>query len=64
MKTPCEGSDCGCPVHSGHAMCNNRSVVTLYRIDMEDRTGTQMCDACASDAMDSGLFTDEKRRTR
>lgn len=30
-----------------------------YTESMEDNTGTRFCDACASDCMGSGLFTDE-----
>lgn len=59
----CECSDPGCPKHPQVSECaaadGKKSVMTLYRIDMEDRTGTDMCSECASDATDSGLFTDE-----
>lgn len=57
--TLCGCSDPGCPVHPGKSLCPNRADTTLYRVDMEDETGTMMCEACASDAFDSGLFTDE-----
>jgi len=30
--------------------------VTVYRSDMEDRTGTPMCNGCANDALESGVF--------
>lgn len=53
----CECSDPGCPVHKGQSKCSFVGrTTTLFRIDMEDRTGTRMCPACTSDAMDSGLF--------
>jgi len=29
----------------------------LFRVDMEDETGTAMCEECADDALDSGVFT-------
>jgi hypothetical protein len=57
----CECTDPGCPVHKGKSECSHFGrVVTLYRVDMEDETGTRMCRACAEDAMESGLFRDQK----
>lgn len=57
VKPHCECSDPGCPVHHGISECKNTSrLKTLYRIDMEDRTGTQFCPRCANDAYESGLF--------
>jgi hypothetical protein len=38
--------------------CHEQACVTLYRVDMEDRTGTDFCEQCAADAMESGVFTD------
>ena len=29
---------------------------TLYRVDMEDATGTLFCAACADDAFECGLY--------
>jgi len=55
----CECSDPGCPAEHGseeHGVVS-RDVSILYRIDMEDNTGTAMCDECAEDAFASGLFT-------
>lgn len=52
----CECSDPGCPAHSGKSECERISVTTVYRSDMEDRTGTRMCRACMEDAMESGVF--------
>ena len=57
MKTECECSDMQCPAHKGQANCTKRAVRRLYRIDMTDRTGTYFCQACADDAMASGLFS-------
>lgn len=53
----CQCADPLCPVCAGK--CHNRATETLYRVDMEDETGTAFCDACASDAYDSGLFNSE-----
>lgn len=52
----CECHDKGCPAHQGADECNSTSRITLYRIDMEDHTGTPMCDYCADDAFESGVF--------
>lgn len=60
MKTKrnkCECSDLGCPVHEGKSNCERLAHETLYRVDMEDQTGTLFCHECASDAFDSGVFT-------
>lgn len=57
--TPCGCADAGCPVHRTVSQCVLASVVTFYRIDMEDITGTPFCEACATDALESGLFTDD-----
>lgn len=50
----CECSDPGCPVCKGE--CKNTATQCLVRVDMEDQTGTLMCDGCADDAFESGLF--------
>jgi len=55
----CECSDPACPVQHPDSNCRQVATTILYRVDMEDVTGTAMCDACASDAMESGLFTDK-----
>lgn len=54
----CECSDNQCPVHNGQNECVNLGEVVLYRVDMEDLTGTLFCEECASDALDSGLFVE------
>jgi hypothetical protein len=54
----CECVDTGCPANHSN-QCPNIATVTLWRVDMEDITGTRFCDECADDAMESGLFTDE-----
>lgn len=50
----CECGDPGCPVCHGH--CRQRAVTTVYRSDMEDETGTDVCEGCAEDCLDSGVF--------
>jgi hypothetical protein len=53
----CECVDPGCPEHRGISECFNSALrKALRRIDMDDHTGTLMCEACAEDAMSSGLF--------
>lgn len=61
----CECRDPGCKVHPGFETanpCERKATDTLYRIDMEDRTGTRFCKACALDAYESGLFSGEPTR--
>lgn len=55
----CECSDPGCPVHIHVSRCDQRATTTLFRHDMDDRTGTRMCDPCSADAFESGLFTEK-----
>ena len=57
----CQCSDPGCPAHKAQSWCANIVSLTAYRIDMEDRTGTPMCEKCSDDAMDSGVFTTEAK---
>lgn len=56
----CECADKECPKHRGYGRCDESVLgvrgVTLYRCDMDDRTGTRMCQWCADDAFGSGLF--------
>jgi len=59
LKAPamkCECSDPGCPCCEGD--CDQQATYVLHRIDMDDETGTPMCESCATDAFDSGLFAD------
>lgn len=53
----CECSDPGCKHHKGASDCRDKALQILYRIDMQDETGTAFCDNCADDAFSSGLFT-------
>lgn len=52
--TTCECNDPECPECGGE--CHNTAVYVLYRINTEDSTGNIMCEACAMDALESGLF--------
>ncbi len=52
----CECYDPGCNAHRGSDTCKTQGVTILYRIDMEDETGSLMCEACCEDAMECGLF--------
>jgi hypothetical protein len=62
----CECSDPSCkhpkPGREPIPRCMTRSsrLVRLYRLDMLDPTGTDMCAHCTSDALESGLFTTYK----
>jgi hypothetical protein len=58
MRNNCECADKGCKAHEGMSACHNRAKIVLYRVDMDDMTGTKFCDDCAEDAFDSGLFTE------
>lgn len=58
MENQCECTDPGCPVHNPNSECINLATQILYRVDMEDATGSAMCDGCGDDAYGSGLFTD------
>jgi hypothetical protein len=54
----CECSDPGCPVCHGH--CSNAARTNLLRIDMNDEGGTLFCNACADDALASGVFREDR----
>ena len=62
QQKQCECADGGCP-HVGSMQCPTmltpQTSETLYRVDMVDVTGTDMCETCAADAYESGLFADE-----
>lgn len=55
----CECVDRGCKVHAGEFCITTGKTVVLYRIDMVDILGTDFCEPCAEDALESGLFTDK-----
>jgi hypothetical protein len=54
----CECADPGCTagITDANGKCTNKATCVLFRVDVEDNTGTAMCDECAEDALDSGLF--------
>lgn len=58
-KRGCDCADPGCPVHLGSSDCPHTASTILYRVDMEDYSGTPFCEECAVDAMDSGVFSTE-----
>lgn len=55
----CECADKGCPVHKGTSKCTNKATTNLRRVDMDDVSGTMFCEACAEDALESGLFRED-----
>ena len=57
-KERCECVDPGCPCKG---TCRNDAEFAAFRVDMEDEWGTLMCDRCARDAMESGLYTLRQR---
>jgi hypothetical protein len=52
----CECADPGCPVHKGREKCENRGTTKVSRIDMGEPATFKMCEGCAADALDSGVF--------
>lgn len=63
MANPiCKCSDPNCPKCKGK--CANKAVTVVIRIDMDDRTGTPVCRACADDCLDAGIFRDEPWKMR
>jgi len=61
VSSPCGCADRLCPAHRG-ADCRLAATTTLYRIDMDDATGTSFCDGCAQDAIEAGVFQTETVR--
>ena len=59
----CECSDPLCEAHRG-AACASAGEWLLYRIDMQDETGTLFCEDCASCADSCGLYTDQSPQDR
>lgn len=53
----CDCADSGCPEHKGSDRCTNGADSRVFRVDMDDESGTAMCSHCAGDALDSGVFT-------
>lgn len=61
-KQMCQCGDPGCPCC--HGRCEQDAAHILHRVDMEDETGTPMCEGCADDAGESGLFEYAQSRSR
>jgi len=57
IRDRCECADSSCPVVHSVPCEAIDDLVRLFRIDMEDETGTLLCGGCSDDAMESGLFT-------
>ena len=53
----CECTDPGCQCGG---VCAEDASAILFRVDMEDETGTPFCECCAEDATASGLFRREE----
>ena len=53
-SSACQCYDPQCP--ECHGRCRNGPTSVLYRIDLEDETGTPMCELCAADSLESGLY--------
>lgn len=58
--SPCECADPGCPVCHGH--CRHRGELVVRNIDDEVGSGFKMCQGCAEDALESGIFTTDESR--
>lgn len=56
MKCECRDLECQSPAHGDCSPCGVDAYTVLFRIDMEDESGTPMCEGCADDAFESGLF--------
>jgi hypothetical protein len=60
-KMKCECADNMCPNHPGEdckvLASSEGKFITLYRVDMLDKTGTVFCPRCAEDALESMLYT-------
>jgi len=54
----CECADPECVHHKGISDCKDTANTIMYRIDMDDTSGTLMCDDCANDATQGGLFVE------
>ena len=54
IQSQCQCSDPMCPVCSGK--CAQVATQMLCRVDMSDAYDLPMCDGCADDALESGVF--------
>ena len=60
IEDECECFDPGCPACHGH--CDNTATHIMYRIDMEDETGTAMREECSWGAFEFGLFKSDDNK--
>jgi hypothetical protein len=61
MTNRCQCKDSLCPTHIGYNYCDLEPTITVYQSDipisdMDDLSGTEMCDSCGNTALISGLF--------
>lgn len=59
VRGRCQCNDTQCLIHKPSDICANTATTIMYRVDMTDETGTAVCDGCAEDMANSGLFADE-----
>jgi hypothetical protein len=57
----CQCADSRCPAHTGQSRCTREANRMLYRVDMDDVSGTRFCGICADDALESGVFFENPR---
>ena len=53
--TACECADKGCPMHKG-SECSAVATCGVMRTDMGPNSGPWMCEGCADDALEPGVF--------
>lgn len=58
----CQCADPGCPYHPGTSICIRGAKHRLFRVDMWLDEGTLFCEACAADALMSGLFDEAQQK--
>lgn len=54
----CQCADRGCPMHLNVSDCDGAQEYRCTRVDMEN-AHVMMCEGCADDAAETGLFTIE-----
>ena len=55
----CECHDKGCRHHLGATCSEPEAFIVVFRIDMQDASGTAMCEICSEDALETGVFATE-----
>lgn len=56
MPGRCECADRECPVHKGYSECPCNAKQAVARVDYEPEEAILLCDGCAADAFECGLF--------